>query len=256
MNILKFIKHYYILIILVLILIIGIIIIVINNKNEQTNVEEVKEIALVENNEEEEKNYYYVDIKGAVKKPGVYEVLDGTIINDVINLAGGLKANATTIDINLSKKIVNEMVIYVSTKTEYNNLLSNNENNNQIDKKEITNENVNKNNKEETNITNNKTIKKEEQTITNNETKVNDYNNDTANELYLNNDEKEDNSLVNINSADENTLSNLPGIGASKANKIINYRNENGPFKSIEDIKNVSGIGESLYEKFKDYITI
>jgi len=48
----------------------------------------------------------------------------------------------------------------------------------------------------------------------------------------------------------------VSGIGKSKANSIIEYRNSNGSFKSIEDIKNVSGIGESLYEKIKDFITL
>ena len=48
----------------------------------------------------------------------------------------------------------------------------------------------------------------------------------------------------------------LPSIGESKADKIILYREENGLFKSIEDIKNVSGIGDSLFEKIKDYITV
>ena len=48
----------------------------------------------------------------------------------------------------------------------------------------------------------------------------------------------------------------LSGIGEAKANSIISYRQENGNFKSIEEIKNVSGIGDSVYEKIKDYITL
>ena len=48
----------------------------------------------------------------------------------------------------------------------------------------------------------------------------------------------------------------LSGIGEAKANAIIAYRNEKGKFKSIEDIKDVSGIGEALYEKIKDNITV
>jgi competence protein ComEA len=51
-------------------------------------------------------------------------------------------------------------------------------------------------------------------------------------------------------------LTTLNGIGEAKAIKIIEYRNTNGLFKSIEDIKNVSGIGETFYEKIKDSITI
>lgn len=61
---------------------------------------------------------------------------------------------------------------------------------------------------------------------------------------------------VNINTAMQAELETLPGIGASTANKIIAYRKEKGTFKKIEDIKNVSGIGEAKFEKIKDYITV
>ncbi len=62
--------------------------------------------------------------------------------------------------------------------------------------------------------------------------------------------------LVNINTADSETLQQLPGIGPATADKIINYRNENGAFQSIEEITDVSGIGEKTFTKFKDKITI
>ena len=61
---------------------------------------------------------------------------------------------------------------------------------------------------------------------------------------------------VNINTATQAELETLPGIGESTAIKIIAYRKEQGKFKSIEDIKQVSGIGESKYNKMKDLITI
>ena len=61
---------------------------------------------------------------------------------------------------------------------------------------------------------------------------------------------------VNINSATKEELLSLTGIGESKALAIIEYRNSNGLFKSIEDIKNVSGIGEALFAKIKENITI
>ena len=48
----------------------------------------------------------------------------------------------------------------------------------------------------------------------------------------------------------------MPGIGEAKAKEIIEYRKQNGPFSKIEDILNVTGIGESLFAKIKDYITI
>lgn len=64
------------------------------------------------------------------------------------------------------------------------------------------------------------------------------------------------NGRVNINKASSSELTNVPGIGASIAEKIVAYRDENGKFNSIEDIKNVSGIGKNKYESIKDYISI
>ena len=61
---------------------------------------------------------------------------------------------------------------------------------------------------------------------------------------------------ININTAGKETLCLLPGIGNAKAEAIIAYRNENGAFTKPEDIMNVSGIGESLYEKIKNRICV
>jgi len=65
----------------------------------------------------------------------------------------------------------------------------------------------------------------------------------------------EENKLININIATIDELQTIKGVGESKAKSIIEYRKEN-KFTKIEDIKNVSGIGDSLFEKIKDYITI
>ena len=62
--------------------------------------------------------------------------------------------------------------------------------------------------------------------------------------------------LININTAAESELDSLPGIGPSRAKDIIKYRETNGGFKSIEEIKNIKGIGASSFEKLKDLITI
>lgn len=61
---------------------------------------------------------------------------------------------------------------------------------------------------------------------------------------------------ININIATQTELETIPGIGPSTALKIIEYRTRNGKFKTIEDIKNVSGIGEAKYETIKDYICV
>lgn len=62
--------------------------------------------------------------------------------------------------------------------------------------------------------------------------------------------------LININTAGLNLLMSIPYIGEKKAQDIIAYRKTNGFFKKIEDIKMVSGIGDALFEKIKDYITV
>ena len=64
------------------------------------------------------------------------------------------------------------------------------------------------------------------------------------------------NALVNINTADISQLTTLPGIGESRAQSIIAYREENGAYGAIEDIMNVSGIKESAFSKIKDYICV
>lgn len=165
----------------------------------------------------EEMESFYVDIKGSVKNPGVYKFKEGKRIIDAINEAGGLKKNADTSNINLSKKLTNEMVIYV-----YNN-----------------NEIKNKDSLSCNNICNVEVIE------------VNNCieNNDT-------NNKEPTNDLVNINTASIEELQTITGIGESKAKSIIEYRSNNGSFKAIDEIKNVSGIGDALFEKIKDKITI
>lgn len=63
-------------------------------------------------------------------------------------------------------------------------------------------------------------------------------------------------NLVNINTATQTELETLTGIGPSTALKIIKYREENGKFKTIEDIKNVSGVGDSKFKAIKDEICV
>ena len=65
----------------------------------------------------------------------------------------------------------------------------------------------------------------------------------------------ENGKLVNINTATKEELQTIKGIGENKAESIIKHRETNGKFEKIEDIKNVEGIGDTLYEQIKVYIT-
>lgn len=143
-----------------------------------------------------------VDIKGEVKKPGVYYVNDGSIILDLINEAGGTTNKANLDSINRAQKLKENECIVIPN--------------------------------------------------------VDDVNNDVmvSTKGLTNNSSKKEDDKVNINTADVNELNKLNGVGPSKANAIIKYREENGSFKSIEDIKNVSGFGEATFEKIKDSISI
>lgn len=75
-------------------------------------------------------------------------------------------------------------------------------------------------------------------------------------ENNIENDLNNKNNLININTASIQELDALPGVGEATANKIVNYREEKGKFNSIEEIKNVNGIGDKKYEELKTLISI
>lgn len=196
--------------------------ILIGATRERVNAIDIEEELKVTTTIKVEKNIF-VDVKGAVKKPGVYEVKENSIVNDCIKLAGGITSSGTLSNINLSKKVTDEMVIYVFKKSEITTSAKN----------EIpcTTEVIEINNCP---------------IITDNQTSNNDNKGTTTNAI----DKK-----ININTATKEELTTLTGIGESKANSIIEYRKTN-QFKSIEELKNVSGIGDALYESIKDSITV
>ena len=181
-----------------------------------------------------------VDIKGAIKNPGVYELESNSTVDDLIKLSGGLKKNATTENINLSKILENQMVIKIFTNTEYNKSITP-----VIEKvSECICPDVNINECKECTVTK---ISEEIKSNKGDEAII-EKNVEQAIEA-------EQKTTISINKASKEELMTLPGIGESKAMSIIEYRT-NTPFNSIEDIKNVSGIGEALYEKIKEFISI
>lgn len=180
--------------------------------------------------DEEETQLLYVDIKGAVNNPGVYEVFAGMIVSDVVELAGGFLDTAYQNGINLSKKVSDEMVIYVYTQKEISASSKSTSNTTTSTVCEATTYDISD------------CVEKTESIITT----TGATSTSTTEEV----------GLININTATQSELETLSGIGSSKAAAIIEYRTTNGNFASIEEIKNVSGIGDAIFDKIKDYITV
>ncbi len=166
-----------------------------------------------------------VDIKGEINNPGLYEIKENSTLNDVIKQAGDFTAEANSKNLNLSAYVVDEALINIPAL-----------------KKTVTKTN-NSNNTSSTPST----IKKEV-IIPSPSNKVTIKENNT-----LNIDQE---NIININTASVDELITLNGIGESKAQAIIEYRNSIGLFKNINEIKNVKGIGEAVYEKIKDFISV
>ena len=198
--------------------------------NEDEEVVDVKEEKIPITN-------VYVDIKGAVVSPGVYEIESDKKIMDVVNKAGGLTESADTSMINLAKQVTNEMVIIIYTKDEVEKY-SNKEEIIKIIEKECVCPKVENNG-----------------CFNNNESdSVIEENKDSI--LQGSESDNNNSQKISLNTASLEELQTLTGIGESKAKAIIEYRNEHGSFNSIEEIKQVSGIGDALYEKIKENITV
>jgi len=206
------------------------------NKEESV---EAEEIVIEEKKEEKiEVEKIRVDVKGYVEKEGVYEFDNNSRVIDAINKAGGLKKNANTDYINLSKKLVDEMVIVIYSNDEVSKFKEEEKEIIYIEYKCECPDNINDSCITESDTVNTNGVKEE--------TKV------EAEE----NEKNEKDNLISINTGTKEELMSLTGIGESKADSIIKYREEKGEFKNLEDIMNVSGIGESAYSKIKDYIKL
>ena len=201
-----------------------------NFYNNELEIEEEREEEGQTVSEDENKTEEYSDstiivhVEGAVNKPGVYELRINSRIADAIEKAEGVTQEAVTNEINLAYKLEDGMKIHIPTAQEY-----------EEQKKQ----------KEESNGTD------DIQYITTN-SGLNDESDKNSNNSNI----VEKNSKVNINTATQTELETLPGIGPSTSAKIIEFREKNGKFKSIEDLKNVSGIGDVKFDNIKDKIEI
>lgn len=198
-------------------------------KTEETTKEETLAVITDEEIKQTKNKNLTVDIKGAIKTPGVYTLEEGSIVNDLIKLSGGVNKGVSLKSINLSKKLEDEMVVYIYTDKELK----------ELETKEVS----------ECNCPTIDISKCEGSSIITS----NDQNSSSSKN---GNFESSITAKININTATISELMTLSGIGESKAQAILTYRSENGSFKNIEEIKNVPGIGESIYQKIKDNITI
>lgn len=171
-------------------------------------------------------NMIIVHISGAVNQEGIVELKTNSRIADAIDKAGGLREDAYIDKINLAYILEDGMKIY------------------------IPNINENKDNQKPNGDTSNA-----ENNYITTESGIELVNNNVE-EKNNNNNGQSINNKININKATQSELENLPGIGPSIAQKIISYRNEKGKFNKIEDIKNVSGIGDNKYDNIKDLISV
>jgi len=197
-----------------------------NKKEEiiEPIIKEVKEEVIIEEK-------IKVDIKGSVNNPGVYEMNSGDRVIDVITKADGLKEEANTEYINLSKKIVDEMIIIIYSNDEVNKFKEEEKEIIYIEYECVCPDNINDTCISKDDTVNTNGVKEESNT------------------------EERDN-LVSINKGTLEELMTLSGVGESKAKAIIEYRETNGKFKTLEELMNVSGIGEAAYSKIKDNIKL
>lgn len=155
-----------------------------------------------ENKEEQTSTNIVAEIKGEVKNPNVYKLREGSRINDLIEVAGGLTEMANIDSVNRASIISDGDCIII-----YN---INDEN----QESEVLQTNVSQG---------------------------------------ASNDKSD---LININTANIDQLKTITGIGDSKAEAIIEYREKTGKFNSVDDLTNVTGIGEKTLEKIKDKLSV
>jgi len=235
-------KYKLYLIVIILILLSLVVLYIIFNSKEK--VEEKKEIVIEQKEEvkEEKISTLKVDVKGFVEKQGVYELDSESRVIDAINKAGGLKKEANTEYINLSKKLVDEMVIVIYSNDQIEKFKKEDKEIIYIEYECICPDNINDTCITQNDIVNTNGVKEEHEEKEH--TTKEEENSDKETEL------------ISINTGEKEELMTLPGIGESKAENIIKYREENGNFEKLEDIMNVSGIGESAYSKIKEYIKL
>ena len=184
----------------------------------------------------------YVFVCGAVAQEGVYELPAGSRVYQAVEAAGGYAADADTSYINQADPVTDAQKLEIPTVEEAEKL------------------------REEAALAaENRQAETDAESGSGPDGAAAGYANNGAGQVnngagQMNNSAGQADDaaarLININTADEAALQTLPGIGAAKAASIVRYREANGGFSSIEEIKKVSGIGDITYENIKGCITV
>lgn len=173
-----------------------------------------------ENTEVVNKETIIIHVTGCVTRQGIVKLKEGDRISDAIESAGGITGEADMSRINLAYELEDGQKIYIPS----------------INDKKVSDED--------------EILKKEYITDEPGDAIIVENNEETAVK------KKEENTVININTAEQSELEQIPGVGSSTALKIIEYRKTNGKFKTIEDIKNVKGIGDAKFETMKNNICV
>lgn len=249
-------KYFIIGGIVILIGLLGLLYFVVNRSNDgYTNLNETKE---EEKKEVSVEKTIVVEVKGEVVNPGVYTLSENSIINDLINQAGGLTENAYTDNINLSKKLKDEMVVIIYKKSVFakatSKVVSQTSKVTSTTKSNITSDSCVTSTSDITECTDNiKSVIEVEESSS--DTSLSAATSASTTSGSSSTSTSSTPKIVNINTATLSELMTLKGIGESKAKKIIEYR-EKTKFTTPQDITKVSGIGTSTYENIKEYITV
>jgi len=143
----------------------------------------------------------YVDVKGAVKQPGVYKLRQGLRAQDAIDCAGGVIVGADVNHVNMAQAVTDQQVLYVPMQGENNTPIGANNG-----------------------------------------------------QSSASGDSQAD--VVNLNTATKEQLTKITGVGDKKADLILQYREQHGQFKVIDDLKEVSGFGDKSVDKIRDQLSI
>ena len=168
--------------------------------------------------------YVYVDVKGAVKHPGILK-LKIRCVDDAINLAGGMLKTADRKHINLAQRLTDQQVVYVPIRGEIKGAATG-------------------------------TVDAEVAAPVSSDSTTTSASNDSSSSSETTGGSESTGGTVNLNSATKEQLQTLTSIGDKKADQIIQYREAHGKFKSIDELKEVQGIGDKTFEALKPQLSV